>query len=314
MSAAKHFSRLTAAREQELLQAVRLLGQWLDDLMLSGLIRLQADSEKLNEISSRMVDAGLPGVARRLRLWPEKIRDASDWTDFVLMQISELYLFVRSFERLDQLQDAEKEDLLNVAGVVFKKTDFTDQLILMDEWLCLGQVKEKEEKLIVIRSWFYGLQSKRFALFLEYQFNRFVKTKPVYTGRVYRSSVQFYPSAYPQRIRDIQTDLVTQLKDGTLSGLNVREALDHFCKVVERNPFIRQQIYLIADAQFYSEGERWYVADRKGEGILLTNPEPEIPRILSYCSGPDTLLAGEYGSGSMRILSAILDRTVISIT
>lgn len=313
MSDSHKFARLTKQKEDALFKGIQLLRKWLDALLINGVSSLQNDSEKILEISTRMVDHGLPGIARKLRVIPEKIKESEDWTEFVFSQLGEFYLFLAHFDKLNQLDELQKEDLLSYAGIVYKKSDFIEEHLVQDEWLYLGYHKEKEEKLIIKRNWFYGMHSNLCILFIEFQFNKFVKFKPLICGNVYRSGVRFFPAKVMQRVKDISTDQIVKTDFSKLKKVNLSELLDEYCEAVRLNPFIKQQCYLVHEVIVTRQSAGWYLANGKGCMIEMMNEAKDIPKFLSLTSAENIVYVCEYFNNTIRIMSVILGSLVIEI-
>ena len=307
------FSRLTNQKEQDLFKAVIILNRWLDELLLKGISSLQDDSEKIIEISTRMVDLGLPGIARKLRIIPEKIKASADWTEYVFKQLGTFYLFVKSFHRLEQMDELEKEDLLSYAGVVYKKSDFTEVNMLQDEWLYLGHQQEKEEKLIIKRNWFYGIHSNHMILFLEFQFNKFVKLKPLTCGTIYRSAVRFFPSKVAQRVKDISIDQIVKTDIISIRKVTLSQLLDHYCNAVSLNPFIRHQCYLLHDVKIARHDDQWFFISKDNQMVAIVNEKEDIPKLLSYYSEKESVYACEYWNNSLKVISILIGNLVMEI-
>lgn len=313
MSLKLFFSRLTSQKEQSLFQGVGILKKWLDELLLRGVSTIQDDPVKIVEISTRMVDYGLPGIARKLRIIPEKIKETEDWTEYVFMQIGELYLFISSFHDVEKLDELQKEDLLSYAGVVYKKTDFAEDNMLQDEWLYLGCQKEKEEKLIIKRNWFYGIHSHQTILFLEFQFNKFVRLKPLNCGIVYRSAVRFFPSKTHQRIKDLATDQIVKADFSALKTVNLSELLSQYGNAVCLNPFIKHQCYLLRQAKITSLSGLWYFTNDEKQMVVIRNERSAIPIIISYLGQDSGIYVCEYWNNGLTVISVIIGSLVIEI-
>jgi hypothetical protein len=309
----QHFIRLSKQKEESLLKAVSILNKWLDELMFRGISSLQHDAGKILEISTRMVDYGLPGIARKLRLLPDKIKESVDWTSFVFMQLGEFYTFVKLFEKLNVLDELEKEDLLSYAGIVYKKSDFVEDGLLQDEWLYLGNQQEKEEKLIVKRNWFYGIHSRQTILFLEFQFNRFAKFKPLSCGTIYRSGVRFFPSKVYQRIKDISTDQIVKADLDSIQKVNINGLLDGYCNAVILNPFFRHQCYLLHEVKMTRHSGKWFFTNNENQMLEVTNDEKDIPKILVYSSNEKTVYVCEYFNNTAFVISILVGNMMIEM-
>lgn len=280
---------------------------------MKGLSVLQDDVHKIQEIASRMLDAGAPGIARKLRLIPERIEKSEDWTEWLACEFGELLLFVKYFEHLDKLDANEKEDLLRYAGIIFKKTDFPKGERVHDEWMYLGHVKEHEEKLLIRRNWFYGLHTKRMAMLLEFQFNRFTSFKPFKTGTIYRCGVQFFPSKLPLRIKDMDNNQVVRTQTDFSTLGNINQLLDEYATAVSANPFLRHQCFLLGIDRISRQGQKWFVSTNENQGIEISNDVEDMPYLLAFISGGYGLFACEYFENKLRILSCLKNQFVFSL-
>lgn len=313
MGGTQIFTRITKQKEDSFLKGLDLLKKWLDELLIVGVSSLQNDSEKILEISTRMVDHGLPGIARKLRIIPEKINGSEDWTEYVFNQLGEFYLFLAYLDKLNSLDDVQKEDLLSYAGIIYKKSDFIEENVIQDEWLYLGCQKDKEEKLIIKRNWFYGIHTNRCVLFIEFQFNKFVKFKPLIYGNVYRSGVRPFPSKVIQRVKDVSTDQVVKADYSKIKRVNLSELLDEYCKAVHLNPFIKQQCYLIHEVKVIQQSNRWYFVNDDGYMIELNHEAKDIPLILSYTSVRESVYVCEYFNNSLKVISVMIGNLIVEI-
>jgi len=313
MAEALYFKRLNFQKEQKLLEALSLFNSWLDELLIAGISQLQHDPAKLNEIASRMVDYGAPGIARKLRMIPERIAKGSNWMEFTFQQLGEFYLVVRSFKNIAALNEFEKEDLLNYCGIPFTKTSFSESSFYTDDWLYLGTVSETEDKLLVNRNWFYGLNCKASVLFLEFQFNRFVPIKHFKYGSIYKSAVQFYPSASPQRIKEMQSESSYLAAEYSVKSHTIESALDLYCERISINPLLKQYCFILNSVKFTLHQENWYLKSESGQLIRLTNSIAEIQQLLTYTANIQNVIIGEYENNSLNVFSVIIDDELVSL-
>ncbi|MEK7257736.1 MAG: hypothetical protein AAB316_23465, partial [Bacteroidota bacterium] len=105
------------------------------------------------------------------------------------------------FQRLEQLPEGMQDDLLNLAGVNFKKEDLLMLNGLQDDWLVAGQTETAEEgNLYARRTWLIGEKSRRTCLHLEFAFADKPYEMTWRLGSVLSGEVVFYPSALPMRV------------------------------------------------------------------------------------------------------------------
>ena len=68
------FPRINQKKLESLQSGIDILELWIDNLVVNGIEQLSRDGSKIEEISTRMVDYGLSGIARKLRVIPEKLK------------------------------------------------------------------------------------------------------------------------------------------------------------------------------------------------------------------------------------------------
>ncbi len=260
-----------------------------------------------------MVDHGLAGIAKKLRLMVSDLDKEAGPTELLISRLSGLLLFVQRMQCASKYSEIEKEDLLAYAGVPLKKTQIPDSQFLIDEWIFLFHTKEREENLWVVRHWFYGSHSHRMGLFLEYQFNRFLKMKSYQTGRSYRSGVRFYPSASPVRITEIQDREYTNAQEWQLQSMSLVEMLDHYARVVSLNPFIQQYAYSLKACTFLQADDVWFITDDSRQMVRISNTIRQIQQILAWSAEGNSILIGELEEGIFSIHAILAKSTLNAI-
>lgn len=231
-------------REKRLFQMTAGLAElesWLTDLFRQGLATLEGQAASYwNDLAARMVDAKLGTLARRIRQLPELMAQA-DWHEKMLAELGDIYLLVKAFQRMDTLPEPLQDDLLNLAGVNFKKEEILAQPGLKDRWLVAGQTETSEEgSLLARRTWLVGEKCARTVLLLEFAWGGQGYDTTWRMGTVLDGEVVFYPSAYPQRVllKNFEfTDHTFDLRSGYHS-------LDDFAKkyaeALAANPWLSQ--------------------------------------------------------------------------
>lgn len=176
------------------------LENWLTDLFRQGLATLENHSyEYWSDLQSRMADASLTGIAKRLRQLP-LLMSQVDWHEPLLAELGDIYLIVKGFRNIQQLPEPLQDDLLSLSGVNFKKAEVLEGPSLSDFWLVAGQTETQEEgNLTARRTWLIGEASKRNVLMLDFAWGGAFEAS-FKLGTVLQGEVAFYPSAYPQRV------------------------------------------------------------------------------------------------------------------
>ncbi len=94
-----------------------------------------------------MSDYGLIGIARKLRVIPEKIKKDKDWLEFMAEFVAEMKFFINACKSKTP-NKFHPEDMLTYAGISIKKTEvIAASNGIVDQWIFLGSRIEKEESL-----------------------------------------------------------------------------------------------------------------------------------------------------------------------
>lgn len=285
----------------------------MSEIYTNGLQLLYSHPQKIEEISGILVDFGLSGIARKLRLIPEQLEKDTGKSDRLFALFAELTLFVNWCDSLSDLSAESREDLLTFAGIPIKKAELPESGFISDQWLYLGKHKEKEENMWLVRHWFYGVQSKKCILNLEFLFGRFPREQHYFGGSVYNTPVNLYPSAYPIRVAQLSTDSRVSGIIENYDSMSLHEMLNEYCKITLLNPFIKEVLFLIHEFQLASSGGEWYARSDKEELIGIQNPPVHLPTIVIYAGQSRNVFCCEYYNRSIRIISIISNHRVISL-
>ena len=118
----------------------------LTDIIREGLASLEkAPADFWKDFASRMVDAQLGGLAKRIKALAAFVGKEDNWHEQLLETLSAFYLFAKAFEHIDEIPDDLQDHMLALAGVSIKKEELLSQDGVIDDWLVLGQMEKAEE-------------------------------------------------------------------------------------------------------------------------------------------------------------------------
>ena len=101
---------------------------------------------------------------------------------------------------LDDLPEAARADVRGLIGWTVARDEVLAGERTRDRWAVLGRVVEPDERLLVQRTWLYGLQTRRHALVLAFAAaGQSLDPGGLLAGTVIDASLAFYPSAAPLR-------------------------------------------------------------------------------------------------------------------
>ncbi|MDT9323969.1 MAG: hypothetical protein P5693_25835, partial [Limnospira sp. PMC 1290.21] len=152
-------------------------------------------------MAERLIDYKCSSLARRFRVLSNSIRnDATEWIQDCAQMLSELYYCAQQVKCVEYDNSDEFLDYWIWLGLPIKKEEVFKGKCILDDWVVLGQISEKEETLRVLKTFFYGKTSKKIGVLYEYMV-AFQETSFKWTlGKHYSCSMYFYPGKMNFRI------------------------------------------------------------------------------------------------------------------
>ncbi len=256
-------------RLQLMHKGVEQLEAWLHDLMRLGV--LQFDFASIHEISARMVDAKLGGIARRLRRLEFLDKSSVSWLPTVTSVIGDMYLFVSTFKKFDQIPKAMQSTVLAVGGFSIQKTQLAKLDGHIDHWVVSGISHDQEENLRSRYTWLMGTQSKRTALVLDFAFGRANFDIQYDFGRSYQGKVVYYPSSFPLRSIFVEPIPLKKQHHFPAAFSSVSKFLDLYALAISKNPWLQEWPACMKEVQLLKAKESFLIQDEQGAQMPVSN-------------------------------------------
>lgn len=261
------------------------LETWLHDLARNGISTVQSEGYTFwDKPAARLVDAQAGALARRLREMPARVFGKEQWADNLLEELAEVHLIIEGFKRIETLPEPVQNDLRVAVGWPQREEELVDEPNLSGVWMLVGQSQELNEPMKTRRSWLYELNTKRYALLLEFvqRFQNFdLALGPAVS---YEASVSYFPSNYPLRavLREKNVVTTNTLPSGhqTLS-----EALDSYSAALALKPWLGEFPMLLNQARISllpGTAEQLVVRDSNDQALPIVS---EFNKYLDYLAG-----------------------------
>lgn len=277
-------------REKKMDAGLGELERWLGDLVREGLLaartRAYADWDRQ---AARMVDAQLPGAARRIRELPQHLHEESG--EALLRALGELYLLAQGWRQRESLSGAERADLLTALGVGF------DRLALAPaepaDWWVAGAVTEDEGRLTLRRTWLLG-EGGQSALLLDFAPQGQALPAPLPPLTRLRGAVAYAPSAFPQRA--VLGEVAGEAVAAPLppQGRRLAEVPALFAQALALNPWLERVGVLVGPVYFGRNPAQ--LCDLAGHALRLdgrVTPD-ELWRWQAQCATESAYVFGEW--------------------
>lgn len=297
-------------REKRLRQMASGLDEleiWLMDTIRQGLATIEGQSnEYWNELSSRMVDAKLGSLARRIK-GLQNLAGQEAWHEKMLTELGEMYLVLKGFRNMEKLPPALQQELLNVAGINYKKEDLLEIKGIEDTWFVVGQIEGNEDdSLFYRRSWIYGDQTKKFALILDFAWGTTPYSENWKVGQQFKGSAIFYPSAFPLRVLIKNFEMVAE--PFTIFGyLHLTAFGVAYSSAIGENPWLQIFPAFLENVKPIFHEKEFYLIDEDGKQILIKNVTGIGWKMMALSGGHLVNIFGEWDGKVFMPLSAIIN-------
>jgi len=280
---------------------------WLTDSIRQGLATIEGQSNDYwDTLSARMVDAKLGSLARRIKNL-QTLTGQEGWHEKMLRELGEMYLVLKGFRNLEKLQPALQQELLNVAGINYKKEDLLALKGLTDTWFIVGQYEgNDDDNLFYRRSWIYGEQTKKLALILDFAWGSNPYTENWKVGQQFKGEVIFHPSAFPLRVLVKQYEMTAE--PFTIYGFShFSDFSKTFSEAIGQNPWVQIFPAFLENVRAVFHNNHFYLLDEDDLQIPVKELEGIGWKIMALSAGHPINVFGEWDGKIFVPLSASIN-------
>jgi hypothetical protein len=253
------------------------------------------------------VDAQAPGIASRLRRIGDVPRGAPDWSRRVLVELGRIALLTEAHRRLESLDVALQDDVRTLIGWTLKDEEVTSRGMAADDrWLVIGQRTEDEDHLRVQRSWLLGLESRRYALVLQFAAGAAPFAQSFIPGTAFDARLRFWPSASASRaLVEERHGVPEQWSGASPAFADFDELLAAMTSTLAAQPWVDRMPCVVRGVRpARSAPQRWHLVDAPGRALPLA---PRDHRKLAALSGGHPVdVAAEWDGDELLPLAAIV--------
>lgn len=269
------------AREKKVIGGIEDLQIWLKDLIRNGLISLPERSyEYWQNPARRLIDAQAPGLAGMVKTLGKINYFDDSWKYEVLCQLSKIYLVSESYRYIDSLPDDFQQEIKTLIGFTQSKEELLAQDGVKDQWLVLARTFDDDEQLTIERNWLYGLQTKRFALILQFYANRQIPEHSLSPGTSIHAELVFYKGVHTYRALIKQQKSVEKLISPDFHS-DISSALAEYSNIIIENPFYDSLPFLIGNVRFIQTNNQYFLIDKDDNAIKLKVNVSDAIKILA---------------------------------
>ena len=299
-----------AARLSKVAAGLDDLDLWLGDLVRSGFVALGTRPKNLwDEQARRMVDAQCPGVARRLRQIDAMSLAGAGWQTALLDRLAQLHLLIEGFRHRAGLPPEVLADVRTAIGFPADLDGVRTGTVgdhVRDVWRVLGQAFALEDKLTVRRTSFWGRDSRRSAVILDFAAQGRPFEATFAPGTAIDATLGFFPSAAPLRTLLIDRHGPAEPFGDLAGGATIAEAQAMFGATLARSPWVELIPVALADVTLRFEAGAWSAVDPSGAWLPLRRTFDRGWRIEAQSGGAPIILVGEFDGSTLNPLGAMV--------
>lgn len=282
------------------------LEQWIFDIIRQGLAVLDGESKLWTDISARMVDAKLGGLAHKLR-YLEQIK-TDDWPEKILEEFGRLYLLTQGFKNFGQMPELLQTQMQLVGGLTVRKKDLIEEDGISDDWLVLGNWQGVNIDQAAYRKvWMQGKATQEMALLMDYDYTGAGFEGAFKVGESVKAEVVYYPAAFPLRVvikhryppEKVSTQIVTYK--------NVQDMQGVFAEALSQNPWLTVFPCAIAQVIPLHYESKFFLVDNQKYKIELETKDQAAWSLLSMSGGKPVVIFGEWKGDRLFPLSVFAE-------
>ncbi len=313
-------AKRAAQRQSRVDEGIEQFACWLSDVVRVGIADL--DRKPLtfwDDQAKRLVNAQAPALAARLQQIGDLPGSSKDWPEKTLGQLGQLALLIEAFRKIESFDVGFQEEIRQQIGwTVDQKTLPVVGEKIDDHWFHLGQSFESTTKVQTQRNWYFGLQSRRMMLFLQFAVGKpgsgFGNAYPEshVPGTVSKGEIVFWPGTSRLRgkflTRNIESDFdeKTPLRNGATT---VSEFLYKQAEILAVQPWTGFVPTLLADVLVRPPGESdariWTVRDAENRTLPLAGTDHWT--LLAVSGGHPLTIFGQWDGMELLPLSVIAE-------
>lgn len=275
-----------AQRHQTVLDGIADLELWMKDLLRNGFINIPEQPYSVFDgMARRMIDAQATGLASRLKAIQDIDFGNEKWSSELADKMGKLYLLMQGYKNIENLSEDWREEIRTQIGYTQAKDNVLAGESIHDKWLVLQKQTLTINDLNTKIHWFYGKDSKRFAIHMEFLAKGTISEQEWIPGYAYDGTLCFYKGVGLCRRALFKETNISQDTFIPDFCTDFKEAAEIYRKAITENPFSENIPMLIKDVTFAKNGNQYYLSDINENTVPVKVEEEVAIDILSITGG-----------------------------
>jgi hypothetical protein len=316
-------------RQNRVLAGLEQFENWLCDLIRVGIADLDRKPFSFwGDQSKRLIDSQAPALAAKIQRIGELVGTGEGWHEIVLGELGKIALLIEAYRKIDKLSPNLQEEIRQQIGwTVDQKALAESGEKVKDRWLLIGQSYESSGRIQTQRNWYYGVESGRFLLYLQFSAGQNTSsnnagfTESQIWGSVIEAEAVFWSGASRLRGKFLDrksVELPDEQHDKFFVTNNTTRTITDFLDYQAKSfsSQIWQDIFpaLLSDVLICppkTPQDNWTIRDGN---YILSLVVGEYWKLLAVSGGRPVKLFGEWSGQQLKPLSVYAKNTLTELT
>lgn len=307
----------TESKRLETVEAgINELDLWLKDLFRKGINNIHEQPYTFfKNISSRMIDAKAPGLAKKIDDLSSIRGYSKDWSENFLEKSAELFILIQSFKNLNNLAEENQQDIKTQIGWNYSQDELLQTEGLKDNWLIISQSFEEENNLKLRKTYLLGFENNKYALLLDYSYgNKAFDNLDLLIGKSIDAEIVYYPSAYPVRALIKNKQLNDKFIFSKQNGFeNIDQLFEHYSYSLSLNPFNSVIPVLLKNVIPVFHDDKFLILDEAKDSVPISINFANSWLLLALSGGHSVEIFGEWNGNYFCPLSVFVKDKLYSL-
>lgn len=275
------------SREQKVSAGTNELLIWIKDIVRNGILTVPEKGPAYwDNMSRRMVDAQAPGLAAMIKTLGATNFWNEGWQSSFMDKLLQLYMVAESYQHLPGINPLLQQDVRAAIGFTINQDELKKQNGVTDNWLVIGKESRDEQQITVEQNWLYGLNSNRYALFLQFIARGQFGQLSLSAGMYLQAELNYFPSVVPCR---------AIIKNYTIAGAAAKPDIQSYTgwgQVAEletglgsRLPFGNDMPFMVASLKPIQYQKQWWLQDQEGYLCRIVPDFKNIWQLMALSGG-----------------------------
>jgi hypothetical protein len=301
-------AKRSATRDERMQAGIDELALFLEEIVSEGLASLgQKAFSVWDAACKRLIDAQLPGLARRVTRLGTHARGGSKFHEEALHELARLHLALAAWQRRGELSPAAYDDLREQLGIQVPHEGVLASPSQARTWAVLAQTVTQEDSIRVARTWLWSNDHEA-ALLLDFaaagQGLKIVAT----IGDTIDAQLAFFPGTNPLRAL-VATSSSRQVGVQVQGLAAIDSMLEAYANLIAANPWTQEWPFLLDHVVVIHEHGSFSLQDAAGGAnarrIILDARGLQGWNLLAISGGTATRIFGQWNGLRFEPLSVV---------